>query len=98
MSVSCKEQFERHYEAHLKHLRLKGLQPKTIEAYARAVRTAGAYFDGCIDALSEQQLLDYFTSYCQIWCMTIGPEFDQAASRCSSWVSGRSSDTGIPSS
>jgi integrase/recombinase XerD len=49
------------YEAHLKHLRLKGLQPKTIEAYARAVRTVGAYFDGCIDDLSEQQLLDYFT-------------------------------------
>jgi site-specific recombinase XerD len=61
MSVSCKEQFERHYEAHLKHLRLKGLQPKTIEAYARAVRTVGAYFDGCIDDLSEQQWLDYFT-------------------------------------
>jgi len=25
------------------------------------VRTVGAYFDGCIDDLSEQQLLDYFT-------------------------------------
>jgi RNA-directed DNA polymerase len=37
-------------------------------------------------------------SYCQIWCMTMGPEFFQAASRCSSWVSGGSSDTGIPSS
>ncbi|WP_373508827.1 phage integrase N-terminal SAM-like domain-containing protein [Thiocapsa sp.] len=61
MSVPCNEQFERHYEAHLKHLRLKGLQPKTIEAYARAVRTVGAYFDGCIDDLSEQQLLDSFT-------------------------------------
>ncbi|WP_373510771.1 hypothetical protein [Thiocapsa sp.] len=44
MPVSCEEQFERRYEAHLKHLRLKGLQPKAIEADARAVRTVGAYF------------------------------------------------------
>ena len=61
MSVSCKVQFERRYEAHLKHLRLRGLQPKTIEAYAGAERTVGAYFEACIDDLSEQQLLDYFT-------------------------------------
>ncbi|MBK1725157.1 recombinase [Thiocystis violacea] len=60
MSSSCEAQFKRHYEAHLKHLRLKGLQPKTIEAYARAVRRIGAYFDGDIADLSEQQLLDYF--------------------------------------
>lgn len=61
MSSSCDEQFKRHYEAHLKHLRLKGLQPKTIEAYARAVRRIGAAFDGCIDDLSEEQLLEYFS-------------------------------------
>jgi integrase/recombinase XerD len=61
MPASCEEHFERQYQAHLKHLRLKGLQPKTIEAYARAVRRIGAYFDGCIADLSEQQLLDYFT-------------------------------------
>ncbi|MBK5966743.1 recombinase [Thiocystis minor] len=61
MPASCQERFERHYEAHLKHLRLKGLQPKTVDAYARAVRTIGAYFDGCIDDLSEPQLLEYFT-------------------------------------
>ncbi len=42
MSSSCDEQFKRHDEAHLKHLRRKGLQPKTIEAYARAVRSVGA--------------------------------------------------------
>ncbi|NEX23794.1 hypothetical protein G3480_26615 [Thiorhodococcus mannitoliphagus] len=61
MSSSCEAQFKRHYEAHLKHLRLKGLQPKTIEAYARAVRRIGAYFDGDIADVSEQQLLDYFS-------------------------------------
>ncbi|NEV65387.1 phage integrase N-terminal SAM-like domain-containing protein [Thiorhodococcus minor] len=61
MPASCEAQFKRHYAAHLKHLRLKGLQPKTIEAYARAVRTIGAYFDGDIDELSEPQLLEYFS-------------------------------------
>ncbi|MBP9714007.1 MAG: hypothetical protein KBD60_09995 [Sterolibacterium sp.] len=27
--------FDRQYQTHLKHLKLKGMQPKTIEAYAR---------------------------------------------------------------
>jgi hypothetical protein len=30
--------FDRLYQSHLKHLKLKGLQPKTIEACARAIR------------------------------------------------------------
>jgi hypothetical protein len=38
-----------------------GLQPKSIEAYSRAIRRIGERFDHQIDALSEQQLLDYFT-------------------------------------
>ena len=54
-------EFKQNYESHLKHLRLKGLQPKTIDAYARAIRRIGAYFDHHIDALSEPQLIDYFT-------------------------------------
>jgi integrase/recombinase XerD len=45
----------------LKHLKLKGLQPKTIEAYARAIRRIGAYFEQQIDELSEAQLTDYFS-------------------------------------
>lgn len=53
--------FDRLYQSHLKHLNLKGLQPKTIEAYARAIRRAGKYFDHQIDALTEAQLTDYFT-------------------------------------
>ena len=61
MSVSCEDQFKRHDAEHLKHLRLKGLQPKTIDAYARAIRSIGAYFNGCINALSEPQLIDYFS-------------------------------------
>lgn len=55
------KEFKRRYESHLKHLKLKGLQPKTIEAYARAIRRIGGYFDHRIDALSEEQLTDYFT-------------------------------------
>lgn len=53
--------FKHRYETHLKHLRLKGLQPKTIEAYARAIRRIGAYFELRIDDLSEAQLTNYFT-------------------------------------
>ena len=49
------------YPSHLTHLKLKGLQPKTIEAYSRAIRRAGAYFDHRIDALTEARLIDYFT-------------------------------------
>ena len=53
--------FNHYYQSHLKHLKLKGLQPKTIEAYSRAIRRIGDYFDHQIDALTDQQLLDYFT-------------------------------------
>jgi integrase/recombinase XerD len=63
-SVSEKE-FKRKYESHLKHLKLKGLQPKTIDAYARAIRRIGTRFDHRIDDLSEQQLTDYFTDLLQ---------------------------------
>ena len=53
--------FDRQYQTHLKHLKLKGLQQKTIEAYARAIRRIGERFDHQIDQLSEPQLTDYFT-------------------------------------
>lgn len=53
--------FDQNYQAHLKHLKLKGLQPKTIDAYARAMRRIGKRFDHQIEDLSEQQLTDYFT-------------------------------------
>jgi integrase/recombinase XerD len=54
------EQFNHYYALHCKHLRLKGLQPKTIEAYTRAIRRIGLYFDYQMDDLSHDQLLDYF--------------------------------------
>ena len=60
MSAPFAPHFNQQYETHLKHLRLKGLQPKTIEAYSRAIRRVGAYFDYQIEDLSEAQLTEYF--------------------------------------
>ncbi len=61
MTTTSTAHFDRQYQTHLKHLKLKGLQPKTIEAYARAIRRIGARFEHRIDQLSEPQLTDYFT-------------------------------------
>jgi integrase/recombinase XerD len=61
MEASTDAHFQQNYQSHLKHLKLKGLQPKTIEAYSRAIRRIGEYFDQQIDQLSEPQLTDYFT-------------------------------------
>jgi len=56
------QQFEKQYQKHLKCLKLGGLQPKTIDAYARAIRRIGNYFGCRIDNLSADQLLDYFNN------------------------------------
>lgn len=56
MKASDGKGFDRNYASHLQHLKLKGLPPKTIEAYSRAIRRIGERFDGRID-----QLTDYFT-------------------------------------
>lgn len=62
MKTSSASDFNKNYQTHLKHLRMKGLQPKTIGAYSRAIRRIGAYFDHEIVDLSEEQLLDYFSN------------------------------------
>jgi integrase/recombinase XerD len=56
------EPFATQYRAHLQHLQLKGLRPKTIEAYARAMRRIGTHFHFEVSALSPAQLADYFTA------------------------------------
>ncbi len=61
MEAAIDADFKKNYQAHLQHLKLKGLQPKTIEAYSRAIRRIGERFDHQIDHLCEQQLTDYFT-------------------------------------
>lgn len=60
MRTSNNPHFNFDYELHCKHLKLKGLQPKTIDAYSRAIRRIGDYFDFQINHLSQNQLLDYF--------------------------------------
>ncbi len=60
MSAQHRELFDQRYQSHLHHLKLKGLRPKTIDAYARAIRRIGAHFDHQIDALTHEQLTDYF--------------------------------------
>jgi site-specific recombinase XerD len=61
MNADTKAQFDQRYQTHLKHLKLKGLQPKTIDAYSRAIRRMGDYFDYAIGNLSPAQLTDYFS-------------------------------------
>ena len=60
MTPSLESKYNHYYSLHCKHLKLKGLRPKTIEAYSRAIRRIAAYFDGHLDDLSQDQLLDYF--------------------------------------
>ena len=60
-TATAREDFDRRYQSHLKHLKLQGLQPKTIDAYARGIRRMGEYFDHRIDDLCEAQLTDYFS-------------------------------------
>ena len=52
METLSEATFKQNYARHLQHLKLKGLQPKTIEAYSRAIRRIGARFDHQIDSLS----------------------------------------------
>ena len=60
MAHEFPQPFARNYESLLKRLKLRGMQPKTIEAYSHGVRRAGAHFDYRIDDLSKGQLTDYF--------------------------------------
>jgi len=46
MKTPNNKQFKKNYELHCKISKLKGLQPKTIDAYSRAIRRIGEYFKG----------------------------------------------------
>jgi integrase len=59
MNSATPEHFDHQYQTHLKHLKLKGLQPKTLEAYSRAIRRSGDTFAPQIDDLTVAQLTDY---------------------------------------
>ena len=60
-SLPSDPQFNSDYTKHRKHLKLNGLQPKTIDAYSRAIRRIGNYFDCQLNNLTMDQLVDYFT-------------------------------------
>ena len=49
MKTPNSEKFNTFYDLHCKHLKLKGLQPATIDAYSRAIRRIGNYFDDPLD-------------------------------------------------
>lgn len=48
------------YKKHCQLLSLHGKRPKTIEAYARAIRRIGRYFEFHLTELNEAQLRAYF--------------------------------------
>jgi integrase/recombinase XerD len=66
MTLSSDTTFKQDYQKLLQHLKLKGLQPKTIEAYSRGIRRVGKYFAHQINDLTEQQLLNYFNDLREI--------------------------------
>jgi len=60
MKQEYPQPFARNYESLIKRMKLRGMQPKTIESYSHGVRRAAAYFDYQIDGLNKDQLTDYF--------------------------------------
>ena len=60
MTPSIESKYNHYYSQHCKHLKLQGLQPKTIEAYSRGIRRIADYFNGHLGDLTQDQLLDYF--------------------------------------
>lgn len=53
--------FAKQYDTLLKRMRLRDLSDKTIESYSHGVRRAADWFDYQIDALTIDQLTDYFS-------------------------------------
>lgn len=57
--------FNKLYDKHVSHLKLQGMRHNTIDAYSRAIRRIGEAFDYQLEALTEDQLLDYFSALLQ---------------------------------
>ena len=62
MPPSQSKQFEKHYDHHLKTLKLQGKSARTINAYARSVRRLKSHFGCCPDELTQDQLQEYFAN------------------------------------
>jgi integrase len=57
-----KDRFDKHYQQLLKCLKLQGKAEKTIDAYSRAVRRVVEHFDCLPEALTPDNLKDYFAA------------------------------------
>lgn len=57
-----KTRFAKLYDQHLRALQLKGLAPKTIDAYARAVRRLAEFLDRCPVDVSKADIDRYFAA------------------------------------
>ena len=57
MAALSDAKFKQNYASHLKHLKLKGLQPKTIDAYSRAIRRIGRLPKARADHVESASLL-----------------------------------------
>ena len=68
--VNRPDHFNQLYDKHVKYLHLQGFRHNTIDAYARAIRRIGEAFDYEVDALGEDQLLDYFSALLQSHSMS----------------------------
>jgi hypothetical protein len=60
MTPSIESKYNHYYSQRCIYLNLQCLQPKKIEAYSRGIHRIAAYFNGHLDDLSQDQLLDYF--------------------------------------
>lgn len=85
------DSFAQNYERLLKRLKLRGMQPKTIESYSHGVRRAAAHFNYRIDDLNKGQLTDYFAgilddlSWSTLKCDLYGLKFYYAYVLDKSW-------------
>ena len=68
--INRPKRFNQLYDKHVKYLHLQGLSHNTIDAYSRTIRRIGQYFNYEIEALDEDQLLDYFSDFLQSHSMS----------------------------
>jgi hypothetical protein len=62
MNKAQQKRFDSLYRKHLSALRRQGKAEATIEAYSRAVRRIGEFYDCPPDSLTQDQLEGYFES------------------------------------
>jgi site-specific recombinase XerD len=61
MNQTETNRFNELYQRHRRLLKLQGKSPKTIDAYARAVRRISEHFDCCPDQLTLEQREQFFS-------------------------------------